>query len=142
MLPPFSARSLVVATLAFICTMGQPVATSALNVDQLDSRIGTANVSLYRSIRDSNEWKNPFLIIRPDGIEVITSGIPSGRRVVASSELRRTLVDLPVTAWPYGRVVAVQEIKIRAADKKAERVIEAASAILKALRITIERWPS
>jgi hypothetical protein len=46
----------------------------------------------------------------------------------------------------YGRVVAVQDIGIRAADGRDEQPIadnrNLALAILKTLRVTVERWPS
>jgi hypothetical protein len=51
-----------------------------------------------------------------EGIEVIAQGLPSGRQTVASADLRRTLVALQVSAWPYGRVVAVQDASLRAGD--------------------------
>ena len=93
-----------------------------------------------------NDWQNPYLVIRRDGIEVIGSGITSGRRTVVATDLERTLIELPITAWPYGRVVVVQEIGIRAADGIDDKLIaanlEAARAILTAMGVTIEPWPS
>jgi hypothetical protein len=48
--------------------------------------------------------------------------------------LQQALIELPVAAWPYGRVVAVQEISIRNGDGSDDRPIahnlEAALAIL------------
>jgi len=64
----------------------------------------------------------------------------------ASTDLRRTLVALPVTAWPYGRVVALQDIGIRVSDRSDEQPIadirNATLAILKTLQVTVERWLS
>jgi hypothetical protein len=86
------------------------------------------------------------LIIRQEGVEVISKSLPSGRRTVASTDLRRTLIDLPVTAWPYGSVVAVQDIGLRAADFSDVQPIEdnrnLTLAILKTLQVTVEGWPS
>jgi hypothetical protein len=76
--------------------------------EQLDPRIGPAHAQQYKSTRDGKDWKNPKLVIRRDGIEVIASGLRSGP-IVAPADLQRTLIDLPVTAWPYGRVVPVHE---------------------------------
>lgn len=57
-----------------------------------------------------------------------------------------TLIELPVNAWPYGRVVVVEGNGLRASDRSDEeavkRNLEAALKILKALRVHVERWPS
>jgi hypothetical protein len=85
------------------------------------------------------------LVIRREGVEVIAEGIPSGR-TVSVRDLERTLIELPVTAWPYGTVVGVVDISIREADGSDEQPINnnrrATLAILKALKVTVERWPS
>ena len=73
----------------------------------------------------------------------VAKGVPSGRQTVASTDLRRTLLELPVTAWPYGRVVVVQDSGIVAADGSDEQPIadnrNVALAILKTLQVTVER---
>jgi hypothetical protein len=91
----------------------------------------------------AEDWKNPYLVVGRDSIEVIASGIPSVRRMVAPPALRRTLVDLPVTSWPYGRVVAVQPIGPRGLrdDKPIADDFYATLAMLKTLQVTIETWP-
>jgi len=114
--------------------------------ERLNPRIGPARPQQYRSIRVAEDWKNPYLVVGRDSIEIITRGIPGGRRSVAPTDLRRTLIDLPVTAWPYGRVVAVQQQAIRAGDGRDDKPIEdkfyATLAMLKTLQVTIETWPS
>ena len=86
------------------------------------------------------------MVIRRDGIEVIVRSLPSGPGTVAWTDLQRTLIDLPLTAWPYGRVVAVVEIGIRAGDRSDREPIAdnlaATLAILKDLGVTVDRWPS
>jgi hypothetical protein len=118
----------------------------SVQAGRLNARIGPANPQRYKSIHDATKWQNPILVIRRDGIEVISKGLPSGQRTVASTDLRRTLIDLPVTAWPYGRVVAVQDIGLRAADLSDEQPISdnrnLTLAILKTLQVTVEGWPS
>ena len=111
----------------------------------LDQRIGLANRNLFHSVRDAKDWANPYLVIRHDGIEVISKGLPSGSRTVAASDLKRLLIDLPVSAWPYGRVVVVQDISIRAGVGSDEQRVgdnrNMSLAILEALRLVVERWP-
>ena len=138
------------ALLLTICTASvlarRPLQNDSLQAGRLNSRIGPANSQRYKSIRDAKDWENPYLVIRRDGIEVIARGLPAGRQTIASTDLRRTLIDLPITAWPYGRVVAVQDIGLRSGDGSDEQPIadnrNVTLAILKTLHITVERWPS
>jgi hypothetical protein len=110
----------------------------------LNRQIGPANPARYKSIRDAKDWRNPYLVIRGDGIDVIAKGLPSGRLHVAAGDLQRTLVDLPVAAWPYGRVVAVQEPGLRGVRDEQPIAVNRnrALAILKTLKVVADRWPS
>jgi hypothetical protein len=122
------------------------VQNDSVQAGRLSSRIGPANPDRYKSIRDAKDWENPYLVIRRDGTEVIAKSLPSGRTTVPSADLLRTLIALPVTAWPYGRVVAVQEISIRAGERSDDKPIagnlDAALAIVKKLDVAVARWPS
>jgi hypothetical protein len=93
----------------------QPLQNDSAQAGRLSSQIGPAAPQRYKSIRDAKDWGNPYLMIRREGIEVIAKGLPFGRQTVTAADLQRTLIALPVTAWPYGKVVAVQDIGIRAA---------------------------
>ena len=63
---------------------------------RFNPRIAAADRQRYKSIQDAKAWLNPYLVIRADGIEVIAKSIPSGRKTVASADLRRTLIELLV----------------------------------------------
>ena len=119
---------------------------STVPVARLNSRIGAADKRRFQSIQDARSWRNPYLVIRADGIEVIATSLPTGRTTVAFTDLQRTLINLPVNAWPYGRVVVVEDTGLRASDGSDEEPINrnraAALNILKALRVHVERWPS
>ena len=116
---------------------------SAAN-DQLDPRIPSARPRQYEAVLVAKDWRNPYLVIGPDSIELIAIGLPSRRTTVASTDLQRTLASLPVTAWPYGRVVAVQEDSIRVPERDDKPIadnLNATLAILKRLQVRVERWP-
>ena len=53
-------------------------------------------------------WQNPYLIIRADGVALLD---PEDHleRIFKPGELTQALGNLPPSAWPYGRVVAVTE---------------------------------
>jgi hypothetical protein len=139
-----------IAVLLAVCmapTFARPVQRNAAPPrEELSRRITRADPRKYRAIRDAKDWKNPILIIRRDGIEVEAKGMPSGSQTVALADLARTLVGLPVAAWPYGRVVVVIEIGIREPngtdDQRITQNHEAAEKILKYLGVQISWWPS
>jgi hypothetical protein len=108
----------------------------------LDPRIPAADREKYRSIRDAKDWENPFLVVLKDGVDVRAHDY---RRTVPVSELRRVLVALLVSAWPYGTVVAVEEEHLRAVDGADDAAIKAnladTLAVLKALDVQADLWP-
>jgi len=113
---------------------------------RLSSQIPAAQPAKYRLVRDAKDWRNPYLVIVVDGVEIISEWVPSGRQVVRVEQLRATLIELPVRAWPYGRVVAAQDNGLRDADGSHDEPIrrnhQAARKILEDLGIKIEWWPS
>lgn len=64
--------------------------------------------SKYPSISDMSGWKNPYLVVRDDGIGIVDL---SNREIhmLKPEEIPAELVSLPASAWPYGRVVLVAE---------------------------------
>lgn len=76
----------------------------------LQNRIPKPDPKKYRSVQDAKDWKYPYLIVRPDGIEIL--GItPVGGSIPVQS-VPRALERLPDSAWPYGLLAAVQDIGI------------------------------
>ena len=90
-----------------------------------------------------DEWKNPFLVVRPDGVEMVTGRGSSGANTVSVDRMREILVSLPAEAWPLGRVVAVTELSIRSGrdDELIDGTGEALKRMLKELRVEINWWP-
>ena len=76
----------------------------------LENRIPKPDPKKYHSVQDAKDWKNPYLIVRRDGIEIVGM-TPVGRAITVES-VPGVLERLPASAWPYGLVVAVQDIGI------------------------------
>ena len=70
--------------------------------------IPEANPELYRNMKDMRKWRNPYLIIRSDGVALFDVD-NNEERTLKPEEVLKALADLPPSAWPYGRVVAVQD---------------------------------
>jgi hypothetical protein len=110
----------------------------------LDPRIKPAVAQRYKAVRDARKWENPYLMVGADSIVVRAKGL-AGLKIIPVEELEQTLMELPVTAWPYGKVVAVQENGDRADrsdDKPIADNVAAARATLKKLGLTFDKWPS
>jgi hypothetical protein len=114
--------------------------------ERLNVNIPAAVRAKYRGIQDPRDWLNPIITIRAEGIEVGRRGTPSRLKTVPASELKTFLVSLPVSAWPYGRVVLGSDIGIREGDESDDQPIrrnhDAAEQVLKALDVEIDWWPS
>lgn len=67
-------------------------------------------------------WRNPYLIVDKAGVSLLDMSNHE-RRPLKPEELLAALAGLPASAWPYGRVVAVQENGVGSseADKVAIR---------------------
>src|ERR1700722_5643487 len=126
--------------------MAQLIASTPVGWTQtlpsLQSRIPNPHPKKYQAIRDAADWKNPYLIVRRDGVEII------GRMAVEHSipvdSVPGALKELPESAWPYGLVVVVQDNGIVSpgdpARIKANR--KTLLALLKKFDVAVELWPS
>jgi len=108
----------------------------------LENRIPKPDPKKYHSVQDAKDWKNPYLIVRRDGIEIVGM-TPVGRAITVES-VPGVLERLPASAWPYGLVVAVQDIGILSGKTDLAH-IEANRTkllnLLKELGIAVDRWP-
>ena len=63
-------------------------------------------------------WRNPYLIVKTDGLWLLDVS-NNEERPLNPDQLLDALAALPASAWPNGRVVAVQE---GTANSDADRV--------------------
>ena len=99
----------------------------------------------YTSIHDARDWQNPFLVVQRDGVSVTArGGSQTGSQMVSIDKLANYLDSLPEKAWPYGKIVGLQEIGIRSGDddKFIERNKTETVRILNSLGIEFNWWPS
>jgi hypothetical protein len=113
---------------------------------RLDSRIGPAVPSRYRDILDAKHWRNPSIVVLHDGFTVASQSLPFARRVASDLELQAVLAGLPVSDWPYGRVVRAADNGIGQVDGSDRELIRrnraACTSVLRVLRVSAEWWPS
>ena len=117
--------------------------------------------SQYFAVKNLSMWDNPYLTVQ-DGMLVMhvtaadanTSGLgeggmlrPRGARrqdlTIRVGELTAALNAVPPTAWPYGRVIAVEEAHNAPASARPEvrRTIEVVMRTLNDVGVVAYEWP-
>jgi len=76
----------------------------------LRERIPKPDPAKYSKVREGKDWKNPFLVVRPNGIEI--NGVTPRAGYISLQDVTKELEHLPSSAWPYGLVVAVVDAGI------------------------------
>ena len=114
----------------------------------------------YLAVKSLNAWENPYLTVQGTMVtlhvtvaDANTSDLGSGgilrpkgaRRQdlnVRTSDLAAALNAVPQTAWPYGRVVAVEEAHDAppAARPQLRRNMEAAMKTLNDVGVVVYEW--
>lgn len=59
------------------------------------------------SVEENKHWGNPYLVIRPASVGLLTGVTASEEQILKPEEVLKALAQLPASAWPYGRAVAV-----------------------------------
>ena len=114
------------------------------NTSSLSKTIAPADPSAYRAVRVGAEWRNPFLIVSRDGIEVRSGNSAVEGVTMPVTEVLPYLEKLPAAAWPYGLVVAVQEAGLRGVGddvpikKNREQLLQS----LQSAGVKVDLWPS
>ena len=114
------------------------------NEDGLNPKIPAAIHSKFDDILDAANWLNPQVIVVPKGVEVRSASLAGGTTTVRVDELRRVLAGLPISAWPYGRVVLATQIGLVGSLDDLGLITrnrEEAAQVLKALAIEANWWP-
>lgn len=126
------------------------------------ARIALPTKSRYVDVHEPGAWMNPFLSFDAQWINLRITRADANPSTLGQGGMLRpmaarrqelqirqkdmvdALIALPDGAWPYGRVVAIEESPL--ADAKARpairRQIEAAIQQLNDLGVVVEEWPA
>jgi len=69
--------------------------------------IAAADPAKYPSLQKAKHWSNPYLVIRPDAVGLLTVVTANEEQILKPEEVLNALARLPSSAWPYGRAVAI-----------------------------------
>jgi len=135
--------SLSVLSLAAGCSAKQEAA-AAPDPSALLQALPPPDLAKYERIHDMKNWRNPYLLIRTDGVALLDAA-DSAEIILKPEELLPALAKLPASNWPYGRVVAAAENGVRASEKDGVAIRRnkgIVGGILQGAHITVEWVPS
>jgi hypothetical protein len=92
-------------------------------------RVPEADPAKYPNFNDMGGWKNPYLVVRDDGLGIVDLSNHE-IRMLKPEEIPAELVSLPLSAWPYGRVVLVAQAAPRDASEGAKADLRKNRALL------------
>jgi hypothetical protein len=120
-----SAKSLRVRTAAIVLAgislagcSSQQNAAKPPDPEVVLQSIPAADAKQVERIHDMKSWRNPYLIVRTDGVALLDSA-DNAEITVKTDDLLAALARLPASNWPYGRVVAAAEISGRSSEQDA-----------------------
>ena len=75
----------------------------------------------FPAVKANKHWSNPYLLIRPEFIGLLTDVAPNEEKIIKPEKVLDTLANLPASAWPYGRAVAIL-VEDKRANSDQERI--------------------
>lgn len=140
---PARLISVVALGLSAVCCSPPPKTAAPDPADLLQS-LPAAEPAKYERIVDMRNWRNPYLIVRADGVALLDPA-DSAEILLKPDEVLAALAYLPASAWPYGRVVAVSENGPRSSEQDGVAVRRnkgIVGGILEGAHIAIDWVPS
>jgi hypothetical protein len=141
--------SILAASFASLAACAKPPrapeeATAAVSPEVRIQQIQAADPQKYAAMRDMKAWRNPYLIVRIDGVGLLDVS-NNEQQIVDPDKLSAALAKLPGSAWPYGRVVAIQEISTTASEDDKARLRKNRALVagtLESMQVLIDWVPS
>jgi hypothetical protein len=110
------AAAVLLLYVFLVACSSQPRTAPAPDPSIVLQAIPPADAARYERIQDMKNWRNPYLIVRTDGVDLLDAA-DNTEIHLKPDELLATLARLPASNWPYGRVVAAAENGVRASGQ-------------------------
>jgi hypothetical protein len=69
--------------------------------------VAPADPAKFPSLQETRHWSNPYLVIRPSSVGLLTGIAANEEEILKPEDVLGALAQLPGSAWPYGRAVAI-----------------------------------
>jgi hypothetical protein len=83
----------------------------------------------YPSVSNMASWKNPYFVVREDGIGVVDLSNHE-IRILKPEEIPAELVSMGSSAWPYGRIVLIAQAALKNPTDQAKADLRKNRALL------------
>jgi hypothetical protein len=141
--------SVSAVTLALLVSCSKPPTApadtaTATTPEARIQQIPPADPQKYAGMRDMKAWRNPYLIVRVDGVTLLDA-TNNEQQIVDPDKLAEALARLPASSWPYGRVVAIQEIGAVGSDEDKTKLRKNRALVagaLESMQVLINWVPS
>jgi hypothetical protein len=110
------AAVLLLSVVPVGCSSQRGAPSRALDPSTTLQAIPAADSAQVDRIRDMKTWRNPYVIVRTDGVALLDAADNAEIRL-KPAELLPALAALPASDWPYGRVVAAAETDVRTSEQ-------------------------
>ena len=111
--------AVVLACVSFMACSSHQDAAKPPAPEVVLQALPAADQAQVERIHDMKNWRNPYLIVRPDGVALLDAADSAEIRL-KPAELLPALAALPASNWPYGRVVAATENAKASAQDQVE----------------------
>jgi len=121
-----------------------PEETAAASPEARIQQIPPADPQKYAGMRDMKAWRNPYLIVKVDGVGLLDVS-NNEQQIVDPDKLSEALAKLPGSAWPYGRIVAIQEISAASSEEDKAKLRKNRALVagaLESMQVLINWVPS
>lgn len=111
----------------------------------LDPSIKAGQTGKIKEIRAASDWANPYISVADDAVSVSWGKPRQHKTFRAAEDVEKFLVSLPVSAWPYGRIIGMAENSIGGLPGGRDyrkQSWQALAAAMKRLDVQINAWPS
>jgi hypothetical protein len=98
----------VLLGLFLVACSSQPDAPKPPDPGIVLQAIPAADPEQFERVHDMKTWRNPYLIVRRDGVALLDTA-DNAEIILKPAELLPALAALPSSNWPLGRVVAATE---------------------------------
>jgi hypothetical protein len=83
--------------------------------------VAAADPAKFPALQASKHWSNPYLVVRPETVGLLTDVAANEEQIVKPEEVLKALAELPSAAWPYGRAVAIL-VDAKATNSEQDKV--------------------
>jgi hypothetical protein len=109
------AASILLLGMSLVACSSQQNAVTAPDPSALLQALPPADAAQYEHVQDMKNWRNPYLIVRADGVALFDTA-DRAEIILKPDDLLAALARLPASNWPYGRVVAAEN-GVRASEQ-------------------------